>query len=87
MSKLPEFKIPNVVDPKLWPNPRTMTPQQLQKFTSLEMVKLGYTFKTLKQSLPFIAGVLTGCLFTKFAVDSMVKWWIFGDNGIKCLLC
>lgn len=50
------------------------------------MVKLGYTYKTLKQSLPFIAGVLAGCFFTKLAVDNMVKWWIFGDNGIYLII-
>ncbi|CAD8182040.1 unnamed protein product [Paramecium octaurelia] len=81
MSKLPEFKIPNVVDPKLWPNPRTMSPQQLQTYTSLDMVKLNYTFKTLKKSAPYIVGVLAGCFFTKLVVDGVVKGFIFGENG------
>ncbi|CAD8127576.1 unnamed protein product [Paramecium sonneborni] len=83
MSKQCEFKIGNIVDPKLWANPRTMSSQQLQSFTSLEMVRLNYTFKTLKKSLPYIVGVISGCLITKFVVDGLVQGFIFGENDIE----
>jgi hypothetical protein len=45
------------------------------------MVKLNHTFRTLKQSAPYIAGVLAGCFVVKMLVDGAVKLSIFGENG------
>ncbi|CAD8213781.1 unnamed protein product [Paramecium octaurelia] len=81
MSKLLEFKISNVVNLKLWPNPRTTIIANIYFF--------GYCEIELHiQGIKEVSAIYCRCswrLFvTKLIVDGVVKSFIFGENRRTC---
>ncbi|KAM3136859.1 hypothetical protein pb186bvf_011118 [Paramecium bursaria] len=73
--------VPNTISPNLWKNPSNVTAEQLQKYVSLDQIKMNQSFKNYRRSIFYVGGTLIGFLFSKFYVDSYVKNKIFGENG------
>lgn len=88
--KLVSNLVPHVVDPKLWPDPKTIKLSELKKYVGLDMMKMGESFKAYRRSawylgwliiIIILGGTLFGFLVTKMFVDHFVHWHIFGENG------
>ena len=63
-----------VIDPTSKPDPNKISLQQLEKYNSFEMEKLGSLSRTLKRSSKYMAGVAGLCL--------LAAWW--GEKQARC---
>jgi|JI10StandDraft_1071094.scaffolds.fasta_scaffold296765_2 hypothetical protein len=63
-----------VPNPSSAPDPNKITLQQLEKYSSFEMERLGALSRTLKRSGLYLGGVIGLCL--------VAAWW--GDKKARC---
>jgi hypothetical protein len=70
----------DVVNPRFWADPKTITLGQLQSYQGLEHAKLRSTYKNFRASLLYMGGMLGGFLIAKVVADRFVQEYVFGEN-------
>lgn len=70
-----------VVDPTSKPDPNKISLQQLEKYNSYEMEKLGAVSRTLKKSAKYMAGVAGLCLVAAWWGEQKARNELFGHDS------
>jgi hypothetical protein len=70
-----------VSNPSNIPDPNKITLQQLEKYNSLEIEKLGSLFRTFKRSGLYIGGVVGLCLIGAWWGEKQARSELFGSDS------
>ena len=79
MSSNPYSKF--IIDPSTVPDPNKVTLSQFEKYSSLEMEKIGSVFRTLKRSSFYIGGVIGLCFVGALWAERRARCELFGGDS------
>lgn len=79
MSNNPYSKF--IVDPSKVPDPNKVTLSQFEKYSSLEMEKIGSVFRTMKRSSFYIGGVIGLCFIGALWAERKARSELFGSDS------
>lgn len=75
-----------VTNPSNIPDPNKINLQQLEKYNSLEIEKLGSLFRSVKRSGLYIGGVVGLCLVAAWWGEKQARCDLFGKDSTKLLI-